>query len=487
MYDDVNQLIRENNTYLNKTVTYAYDVGGNLVTKKEYAYTTGTLGAVTSTVTNTYGDSKWKDKLTKYNGTAISYDAIGNTTNWRDGAALTWKNGRQMATYSKTGTSVSYKYNDAGIRTQKTVNGAVTEYYYNGGNLAYEVRKNSSGAVTHTIGYTDFGLTVNGVAYFYVFNGQNDVIGLVSNSSARVVNYTYDSWGKLLSITGSLASTIGEINPIRYRGYYYDTESGMYYIGTRYHDPVVGRFINPDMALGVNGDISTYNLYIYCGNNPVNRYDVNGMVWEDLWEKTKAIAKAVLHQGNTIAVDMGIDTAAIAARFLNMTEEEGNNGIYHANFDCWQQYFGFNNFYDFIFDASTSMLPAKFPFSHNGSGYIIWAWKGDYITLGAGAELGIYCGNGPHYFVDKSLGAGISLILRYKGDTIIDYIAGSPQWWLTAFNSNVLNVNAADLTAIFIFGFSDSAMGKSFYNQWIGKDPRLSYSAKQDIFYFYFW
>lgn len=173
------------------------------------------------------------------------------------------------------------------------------------------------------------------------------------------------------------------LNPFRYRGYYLDTETGLYYVNNRYYDPETGRFINADVVMGVNSDMTTYNLFAYCGNNPVNRYDDNGMYWEDY------ISWAI-HSFNTVAIAVGIDTAALGAIVLDMQKD--SKGIYHAKFDCWKQYFGYNDFYDFMFDLGTSMKNAKFDFTYNGTNYIIWAWKGDYINLGAGAELGIYYG-----------------------------------------------------------------------------------------------
>ena len=96
---------------------------------------------------------------------------------------------------------------------------------------------------------------------------QGDVLALYDNSLNIVAEYTYDSWGKLLSVTGSLAETVGKANPFRYRGYYYDTETGLYYLQSRYYDPVVGRFLNADRLLGANGDLMSYNLFAYCSNN----------------------------------------------------------------------------------------------------------------------------------------------------------------------------------------------------------------------------
>ena len=87
----------------------------------------------------------------------------------------------------------------------------------------------------------------NGTDYYYVYNLQGDVIALYNTSGNVVVEYTYDSWGRILSVTGSLANTLGAINPLRYRGYIYDTETGLYYLRSRYYDPEVGRFLNAEI------------------------------------------------------------------------------------------------------------------------------------------------------------------------------------------------------------------------------------------------
>ena len=88
------------------------------------------------------------------------------------------------------------------------------------------------------------GAEYNGTKYSYVKNLQGDVIAIINARGGTVVEYKYDAWGNILSVTGSMASTLGAVNPFRYRGYYYDTESGFYYLQSRYYDPQVGRFLN---------------------------------------------------------------------------------------------------------------------------------------------------------------------------------------------------------------------------------------------------
>ena len=121
-----------------------------------------------------------------------------------------------------------------------------------------------------------YGFDYNGAKYYYIFNVQGDVISILNQAGNQIVSYTYDAWGKVLSVDGSEASTIGQLNPIRYRGYYYDTETGFYYLQSRYYDPITRRFLNADGIVGANQDILSYNLFAYCGNNPINYCDPSG-------------------------------------------------------------------------------------------------------------------------------------------------------------------------------------------------------------------
>ena len=92
-----------------------------------------------------------------------------------------------------------------------------------------------------------------------------------------MVEYAYDAWGNVLDISGTYASTLGQNNPIRYRGYYYDSETSLYYLNSRYYDPANSRWINADNRIsGIGGSIQGYNLFAYCFNNPVNMSDSSG-------------------------------------------------------------------------------------------------------------------------------------------------------------------------------------------------------------------
>lgn len=290
-YDALNQLIRENNKYLNKTITYNYDLGGNIISKKEYPYTTGELGTATETINYSYENTNWKDQLTKYNGQAITYDAIGNPLTY-NGNIYTWQNGRELKsiTNEEIGLNTSYNYNDEGIRTSKTINGTTTNYYLEGTKVIYEQKGDNVIYYLYDANGEIIGLRYNEVTYYYIKNLQGDIISIIDKNMNHLVSYTYDSWGVPVSIKDAAGNEItdethiGLINPYRYRSYRYDTETGLYYLNSRYYNPEWGRFINGDNYGGEVGTTLTHNIYAYCLNNPINRYDPTGMLFKEIWD-----------------------------------------------------------------------------------------------------------------------------------------------------------------------------------------------------------
>ena len=288
-YDELGQLIREDNKDANKSYTYTYDSRGNILEKKTYAFTLGTLGTVQSTASYGYATDSWKDRLTSYNGSTITYDAIGNPLTYNNGSAytFTWE-GRQMQTATKGNTTWTYTYNADGLRTGKS-NGTTTyTYTWN------ENRQLSS--MTWNTGYALFYYDANGTpnsvviddgydvqTYCYVTNLQGDIVGLISAESGDwAVTYEYDAWGNLLDKKGYSSGYAGAYvyNPLTYKGYLYDEETGFYYLQSRYYDPKVGRFLNSDdpMFWGANGNILSCSLFTYCNSNPINMADITGNI-----------------------------------------------------------------------------------------------------------------------------------------------------------------------------------------------------------------
>ena len=190
---------------------------------------------------------------------------------------FTWQNGRRLATAAANGKSLSFEYDVSGYRTQKKVNGVATDYLLDGDKIVSQIYNNQQIWFDYDAAGTRHAMEYNGNNYYYYYNLQGDVIGLYDSSLNSVVQYSYDSWGKLLSVTGSLAETVGKANPFRYRGYYYDSETELYYLNSRYYDPETGRFINADgYVSGPEKVIQGYNLFVFCDNNPVNKVDDSG-------------------------------------------------------------------------------------------------------------------------------------------------------------------------------------------------------------------
>ena len=285
-YDELGQLVFEKNGTGSEQRTYTYDAGGNLLNEKFEVVSGGRVVSTTNT-SYAYGDSNWKDKLTSYDGKTITYDEIGNPLSYRN-MAMTWKNGRQLATLQKGSTAISYTYDSDSIRATKTVNGEKYTYQYLNGKLIHETR----GEKTFNYYYDANGdLTAikyrlepagNEYAYYVTHNWRGDVVGLYNGSGNLVAKYDYDTWGKVKSIKDASGNRItdqnhvGNLNPFRYRGYYYDTESQLYYLMSRYYDPVTHRFINADGYFQSGGDLLDTNMSAYCGNNPVNFSDPTG-------------------------------------------------------------------------------------------------------------------------------------------------------------------------------------------------------------------
>lgn len=117
-----------------------------------------------------------------------------------------------------------------------------------------------------------------GYTYYALTNAQGDVLGFCDSAGNKVAEYEYDAWGNVISTTDTTAIGIANLNPIRYRGYYYDTDTGLYYLQSRYYNPQVGRFLNADNQLSTGG-MTGINLFAYCGNSPVNRIDPSGEAW----------------------------------------------------------------------------------------------------------------------------------------------------------------------------------------------------------------
>ena len=191
--------------------------------------------------------------------------------------------GRQLKSANKNGTSLSFVYNSDGIRLSKTMGSTTTKYLLNG----TQILAQKTGSTTLCFFYDQQGNRV-GMAdssnhfYYYLYNLQGDVIALADASTGKLAaTYTYDAWGKIVKINGIdpeevAESSIAKINPFRYRGYYYDQETGFYYLNSRYYDADTGRFINADSFVSTGQGVLGNNMFAYCGNNPIVGVDPTG-------------------------------------------------------------------------------------------------------------------------------------------------------------------------------------------------------------------
>ncbi|MBR5826423.1 MAG: RHS repeat-associated core domain-containing protein [Clostridia bacterium] len=346
-YDALNQLLRENNLDTGKTIVYDYDGFGNIESKTEYAFTTDSLEnkVSTDTVNYTY-DEIWKDKLTSYDGQSITYDAIGNPMNYM-GATMSWY-ARQMQSYSKGNTNITYKYDSNGLRTEKTVNGIKHEYYYVDGQLryernggSYEIYYNYDADGRPTRAYKKDLVTGTNYSYYLITNTRGDVIETRDGDGNVNAKFVYDSWGKLISVTDGNGNELGTDSfayqiSLKYRGYVYDSETGLYYLQSRYYDPDIGRFINSDDVsfIGLTTSEISYNPFAYCENNPVNDADPTGHLSQNslkqalekaintikkwastIWSKIKTEVKGFLQIIKYKKGELSISTTAAALAF----------------------------------------------------------------------------------------------------------------------------------------------------------------------------
>lgn len=162
------------------------------------------------------------------------------------------------------------------MRTGRSNTGTVYTYTYNGSQLSRMTYGSTTMRFTYSADGSPLAINYNGSTYYYVTNLQGDVVQILDSAGVQVVYYTYDAWGRLLSTDGTKKFSLGMDNPLRYRGYVYDRETGLYYLQSRYYNPTWGRFINADGLLGAGESIVGYNMFAYCDNNPVMGYDPLG-------------------------------------------------------------------------------------------------------------------------------------------------------------------------------------------------------------------
>ena len=323
-----------------------------------------------------------------------------------------------------------------------------------------------------------------------------------------------------------------------YTGYCKDTVSGTYFAQAREYMAQTGRFASRDKVKGIKSSPYTINEYTYCWNRPLNFVDKNGAfpslkeirdgfcdVCEDVgdwlgdtvnsageyisygtekvfssldyaWDNyvpeviqdgvkkvgqyglgaLRTITEIDIIPGTSISDIMAdFSQSWIGEAFLDAVCFERIDGIYHADQNCWQKPFGYNDFYDYVFDGFTSMDVGKYPFTlEDGTSYTIWMWKGDYYNLGAGCETGIYYGNEGDYHWNSAdntnLYMSLALYDKKNGKWIFNYNPTDPQWWITGFNPKEQDRKAEDLEVHGSIDFSQNPdMWDAFYGEYKGE------------------
>jgi len=254
-----------------------------------------------SSVTYGYNDSlEWGDLLTSYGGVTITYDAIGNPLSYYNGSlyAFEWENGRQLAKATLANTEITFTYNSEGIRTSKTINDEIVhKYHLSDTNIISEEWETNLLVYLYESDGSPLGMqyrtSTMDEGEFYTFwfekNLQGDIVAVYNAYGIKIISYTYDAWGNCATTYHSISGNnyYAIYNPFRYRGYYYDTELGFYYLNSRYYDPSVGRFITADKFSTIKAsstELTNKNLYAYCDNNPVSRNDDGGTFWDTVFD-----------------------------------------------------------------------------------------------------------------------------------------------------------------------------------------------------------
>ena len=470
-YDELNRLKTVNYPGLGLE-TYTYDNAGNRLSKvlgsenTTYAYDERnrlTQSAYNGVISRyTYDGNGNLTKLTKgSNNTIYTYDGLNRLVN------TTMTNGQPMVN----------EYDAFGMRTAVSEVGARYEFTLDRGNVIAE-NAGESDAVRYIRGISLAAQKdATGNLAYYLYNAHGDVTNLVDGSGNVLNSYAYDAFGNATIYAETVA------NRFMYAGEQFDKATGQYYLRARYYDPATSRMLTEDTNRGDPTNSLSLNLYTYCLNNPIRYIDTTGNAAEDV---TRQLARWII--ANPAAVWITQNPGWAGEKLFNATGfVRDSSDVYHTRQDALQQYGGYNFIYDIVFDYATSMKAQPFQFTYNDQYYRFWAWKGDYLNLGAGAELGIYTRMSvfgeqtDHWLVDTSLALPMTMTLSDDNENLIaSYNPSEPQWWITSFNPYYQGVCADNLRATFTVDFSgNTSMFDTFYEQWYGQDERLTFDPKK--------
>ena len=368
------------------------------------------------------------------------YDINGNITSIKDGnnITLTYK-AKDLETYSDSSKQIyeRYYYNDKHLRVKKEIldsNGNVTSTitytYDNNDNLIYQKQGNISLTFLYDNSNMLYGFIYNGYTYYYIRNILNDILGIVDIQGNQIVEYRYlDAWGnhsvfsrKVIhrsSISDSIIdgtienvpntdpSFIGNINPFRYKGYYYDKETQLYWVSSRYYSPELCRWISPDSIEYLDPEsINGLNLYAYCGNDPINKYYPTGHIAISTLVLI-IVGAAVLTTAGAITYGAVTDTPVVLDFSVSAGMGAGVGGKVGISIvlDFKNDSFGFYPHYGYYYGAKYN----TFGFSYSVGLISNYENEGDYagpfVDFGGGFYGGIDHCYDPRYPYDNTVRA----------------------------------------------------------------------------------
>ncbi|OJX69199.1 MAG: hypothetical protein BGO94_11640 [Micrococcales bacterium 72-143] len=443
----------------------------------------------------------------------------------------------QLASSVKTtggsSTATSFAYDDAGNRASSTTGGATTDYQWDaegklvgvdGAEYVYDVsggrtvRADASGTTVYLPGGQELVISSAGVVSatrYYTFSGQLVAVR-TSRGLGGVASLVVDHQGSVVAAVPNTDWGVGSARVVRtdpfggardgsdagvpgdkgFLGLTRDESTSLSLLGARYYEPASGVFLSVDPVLDP-AIPAQLNAYQYGWNNPVTCSDPSGQKPLDGYDgSSKGLGKG--KSGPQPPPKAQFDPFKTLIRgivqlvvqnppYVQFTQHPGDgvgwfnfwgfdraaDGAYHSNKYGWQQYVGYNDTYDVAFDLGTSMEPHKFEFEYNDKSYVLWAWKGDYLNLGTGAELGLYSQDNPlsekgfFWQADPDVALPMSMTLDYRGATIGSYSPAEKQWWCTTFVPAVQDPALNDIHATFTVDFSgDTGMFEAFQNEW---------------------
>ena len=307
-YDSIGRLIREDNKALDKSEIISYDNKGNIIKRREYGFTLKDNTQIEEEKEISVKEYSYAgDEMKTCGGEICEYDVIGNPTTYR-GKKATWTNGRFLNSYN----NVAFSYDGLGRRIKK---GNISYTYDSQGRLL----KQSNG-LEFLYDHSGVFAVKNGeTTYFYRKDAQSNITAIIDSEGSVVARYLYNAWGEVSVVdnTGKEITdkeNIANLNPYRYRSYYYDTETGLYYLKTRYYDPQVGRFMTIDGIEYLDLEsINGLNLYSYCLNNPIFYVDPDGHAPIPWWGKLLIGIGVVLVGAVVTALTAGTGAGFMAA------------------------------------------------------------------------------------------------------------------------------------------------------------------------------